>query len=53
VTVWQALLVTLMLPGQVRLGACVSFTVTVNWQVAEPAVLLAVQMTVLTPTGNA
>src|SRR2546422_1973768 len=44
---------TVMLPGQLGTGRWVSFTVTVNVQVAMAQSLEAVQLTVLVPTGNA
>jgi hypothetical protein len=43
-----------MLAGQVMAGGCVSFTVTVNWQLAVwPDVSVAVQVTVLVPFEKA
>jgi hypothetical protein len=38
--------------GHVIDGACVSFTVTVKLHTLIPAELVAVQSTVVTPTGN-
>src|SRR5678815_3367616 len=42
----------LMFAGQVITGGCVSFTVTLNAQVAKPPPFNAVAVTVLTPTGK-
>jgi hypothetical protein len=45
--------VLVTLAGQVMLGACVSFTVTVNVQEAVlPAASVAVEVTEVVPTGN-
>ena len=45
--------ITVKLAGQVIVGGCVSFTVTVNAQVALfPAVSMTEQVTVVVPTGN-
>jgi hypothetical protein len=42
-----------MLDGQLTVGACVSWTVTVKEQVAvRPAASLAVQVTVVAPSEN-
>lgn len=42
-----------MLPGQVPIvGAWVSFTVTLNEQLAVPATFVAVHVTTLNPSGN-
>jgi hypothetical protein len=42
-----------MFAGQFRVGASLSFTVTVNEQLAEPSLLVAVQLTVVVPFGKA
>jgi hypothetical protein len=42
----------MMFAGQVMTGGCVSFTVTVKLHMLIPAELVAVQSTVVTPTGN-
>ena len=50
---WPGVFATVMLAGQVIEGGCVSFTVTVNEQLAEfPAASLTVQITVVEPFGN-
>jgi hypothetical protein len=41
------------LAGQVMVGFSLSLTVTVNIQLAEPSELVAVQVTVVVPFGNA
>jgi hypothetical protein len=48
-----ASVVLVTLPGQVTVGDCVSFTVTVKVQLAVlPAASVAVEVTVVVPTGN-
>jgi hypothetical protein len=50
---WFGLFETVILAGQVIAGGCVSFTVTVNVQeVALPAASVAVDVTVVVPTGK-
>jgi hypothetical protein len=44
---------TVTLAGQVIVGGSLSVTVTVNVQLAEPSLLVAVQETVVTPFGKA
>ena len=50
---WPAVLLTTTLAGQVITGACVSLTLTVNWQVLTlPEASVAVTVTVVVPTGK-
>jgi hypothetical protein len=51
---WPAAAGCTMLAGQVMIGFCVSLTVTVKLQVAvRPAASVAVELTVVVPTGKA
>lgn len=47
-----AVLLAVMLDGQVMVGDCVSFTVMVNVQVVVPQPFVAVAVTVVVPTGK-